>query len=254
VAAHLGLVVHVQVGDNSTFGQDNDARSEVSNTFWCGRDGTLEQMVDTDLMAWTEEAGNGFYSSVETEGFPTEPLTIQQVTTLAGLYAWGHRVHGWPLRTCDHGEAGLTTHAHYPSGDPDPSWGGHPCPGPLRSAQLPRIVAAAARLVDAAGRLPIPSPTPTPTPALLEETEDLMPYLAICSETVAAEVATLPPPSTGYPSVAKGSVWILYPAGYRSWVGSASDTAALVATYGQKAPVELTGRTLSRIAVRPTFL
>ena len=147
VSAHLGLVVHVQVGDGSCYGQFNDPASQASSTWQAMKDGTLLQFVDADVIAWTEAAGNPFYDSVETEGLPTEELTPAQCATLARLIAWGHRTFGWPLELVDHGGSGITTHAHYPSGAPDPAWGDHPCPGPLRAAQLPAIVAAAAELV-----------------------------------------------------------------------------------------------------------
>jgi peptidoglycan hydrolase-like protein with peptidoglycan-binding domain len=147
VVAHQGLVVHVQMGDHSTYTQDNTVSSQVSNDFWCGKDGTLQQMVDTEKVAWTQMAGNAYYTSVETEGFVGDPLTDQQVAMLARLFVWGHETYGWPMQTCDHGGQGLTTHAHYDSGAPDASWGGHPCPGAVRSAQLPAILAAAQALV-----------------------------------------------------------------------------------------------------------
>lgn len=143
VTAHWGMVVHVQQGNGSTYFQDNSPATEVSDTFWVGLDGTLEQHLDTDLAGWTQEAGNYYYAGVEFEGFATAAMTPAQITTAGRLFAWGHTTHGWPLQLCDHGGQGLTTHAHYPSGDPDAAWGGHPCPGALRAPQLPTILVAA---------------------------------------------------------------------------------------------------------------
>ncbi len=40
---HLGLVFHVQEGDNSLFGWFNDPASSVSSHFWIGKDGAVEQ-------------------------------------------------------------------------------------------------------------------------------------------------------------------------------------------------------------------
>lgn len=154
VAAHLGLVVHVQVGSGDCFGEFSNPNNQASSTWWIAQSGALVQYLDSNLTAWTEAAGNPDYCSVETEGEPTEPLTTAQAGALALLIAWGHKVHGWPLVLVDHGGEGITTHAHYPSGDPDPAWGGHPCPGPIRSAQLPGIVTAAEGLVRAQAQTP----------------------------------------------------------------------------------------------------
>jgi hypothetical protein len=157
LAAHMGLVVHVQVGSGSCYSEFNNPNSQASSTWQAMKDGTLLQFVDADYIAWTEMAGNGNYDSVETEGLPDEPFTDPQASTLAKLMAWGNQEFRWPLTLVDHGESGITTHAHYPSGDPDPTWGGHPCPGTVRSQQLPSIVKYAATLVAA------PTP-PTPNP------------------------------------------------------------------------------------------
>jgi hypothetical protein len=157
MSAHRGLAVHVQVGSGSCYREFNNPASQASSTWQCMKDGTLFQFVDADYIAWTEMAGNPDYDSVETEGTPDEPLTPAQCFTLAKLIAWGHKVYGWPLVLVDHGGSGITTHAHYPSGAPDPAWGGHPCPGSIRSAQLPGIVAAAKTLVAP------PPPTPAPS-------------------------------------------------------------------------------------------
>jgi hypothetical protein len=142
-----GLVVHVQVGDNSLYEWFNNPVAEVSAHFWVSKLGPVEQYVPADTVAWAEMAGNDFYCSVETEGLPTEPLTKEQINSLALLMAWGRDTLGWKLELVDHGSKGITTHAHYPSNIPDPAWGGHPCPGPIRAAQLPAIVAQAVKWV-----------------------------------------------------------------------------------------------------------
>lgn len=158
LSSHLGLVVHVQVGDGSCYGEFNNPASEASSTWQCMKDGTLLQFVDADLVAWTEMAGNLYYDSVETEGTPDEPFTDAQCATLARLIAWGHHTFGWPLQLVDHGQPGVTTHAHYPSGQPDPAWGDHPCPGSLRSGQLPAVLEQAMGIANAP-RPVLPPPT-----------------------------------------------------------------------------------------------
>lgn len=158
VSAHQGLVVHVQVGAGSCYGEFNNPASQASSTWQAMKDGTVLQFVDADLIAWTEAAGNPYYDSVETEGTPDEPLTDAQCQALAELIAWGHQTFGWPLQLVDHGGSGITTHAHYPSGQPDPDWGNHPCPGPARAGQLPGIVATAQQIAN--GNTPAPTPVP----------------------------------------------------------------------------------------------
>lgn len=148
MAAHRGLAVHVQVGGGSCWDLFNVPADQASSTWWAARDGTLEQYVDADMAAWAEAAGNGYFCSIESEGTPDEPLTAAQIERIAGLYAWGHGRYGWPLQTCDHDGSGLTTHSHYPSGAPDQSWGGHPCPGDIRRGQVPQILARAVQLLN----------------------------------------------------------------------------------------------------------
>lgn len=140
MAAHLGLVLHVQEGDGSLFGFFNNPASQVSAHFWCSKAGQLEQYVDTDVTAWAEAAGNPSYLSVETEGFATEALNAAQLAKVALLLAWAAGVYRFPIAgPVAHGQPGLTPHCN-PDGTPDPAWGNHTCPGPTRLAQMPEIV------------------------------------------------------------------------------------------------------------------
>jgi N-acetylmuramoyl-L-alanine amidase len=148
MAENIGLVVHVQVGTGSLFGWFSNPAAEVSAHFWIDLDGTLEQYVEAGTTAWAEVEGNSSYLSVETCGFPEDPLTDEQCATLAKLIAWGHESYGWPLELVNHGGHGVTTHSFYPSGLPDPAYGDHPCPGLIRLAQLPSVLAAAIALVN----------------------------------------------------------------------------------------------------------
>lgn len=152
----LGLVVHVQVGNGSLRGWFSDPVAGVSSHLWVSAKGDLEQYVPFGTDAWAEMSGNGRYVSVETEGMPTEPLTLPQATVLAQLIAWGHEKLGWALELVDHGARGITTHAHYPSGIPDPSWGGHPCPGAVRTAQLPWVLKVAKVMASAPPEVAFP--------------------------------------------------------------------------------------------------
>lgn len=147
MTAHNGLVLHVQDGDNSPFGWFDNPASEASSHWWVAKDGTIEQYVDADLEAWAQESGNSSYNSVETEGLPAEPLTAQQIESVASILVWGHGRYGWPIQPCSHGGQGFTTHAFYPSGTPDPAWGDHPCPGNVRTGQVPIILATASQML-----------------------------------------------------------------------------------------------------------
>lgn len=162
MSAHLGLVLHVQVGNGSCYGEFSNPNNDASSTWWVSKTGVLEQYVDSDEAAWTEAAGNFTWDSVETEGEPTEALTDAQINTLARLYEWGVQTYGWPLALTDdvngrgfgwHGMGGV-------------AWGGHyGCPGDLRKAQRPAILAAA-------GGQPTPTPTPTPLPPEVNDMDD----------------------------------------------------------------------------------
>ena len=154
MVAHNGLVLHVQVGDGSCYGEFSVPANQASSTWWVAKSGLIEQYVDSDYAAWTEAAGNSTWDSVETEGFPTEPLTPAQITSLSQIYIWGRQQYGWPLALTDdpngrgfgwHGMGGV-------------AWGNHPnCPGDIRKGQRSAVLLLA-------GAAPAPTPTPTPTP------------------------------------------------------------------------------------------
>ncbi len=141
MTAHQGLVLHVQAGNNSPWGWFANPLNQVSSTWWVSKTGVLEQYVDSNLAAWAEAAGNSTWDSVETEGFPSEPLTAAQVSMLARLYAWGVTAYGWPLTIAETPTSrGFICHS-----DGGVRWGNHPqCPGLIRAGQRQAILAAAA--------------------------------------------------------------------------------------------------------------
>ncbi|GHF32617.1 N-acetylmuramoyl-L-alanine amidase [Streptomyces sp. NPDC001262] len=144
VVEHRGLVLHVQLGDNSPYDWFNIEKSQASSDFWVSKHGVIEQFVETGTdRAWAQGKGNAYYASVETEGYPTEPLTDAQVEGVAKVYAWGRETFGWPLQVVDSTtEKGFTYH-----GAGGVAWCNHPdCPGALRKAQRPRIIALAGEL------------------------------------------------------------------------------------------------------------
>jgi hypothetical protein len=156
MSAHLGLVLHVQQGNNGLSGWFNNPTSQASSTWWVSKTGALEQYVDADVCAWAQGNGNSTYNSVETEGYDTEALTAAAEDMLAQLYAWGAEVYGWPPICAESpGGAGFGWHG---MGGSD--WGGHyDCPGSLRKDRRPNILASAS------------GPTPTPPP---EQEDDVL--------------------------------------------------------------------------------
>lgn len=133
MAAHLGLVLHVNDADSYDL-HDYFSRPdiEVSSHFQVTKDGKVFQYLDTGVSSWCQSDGNRDYLSVETQGFPSEPLTIAQVSSLASLYRWLHTMHGLPYQVADTvGARGFAWH-----GMGGTAWGGHfGCPGNLRKAQ-----------------------------------------------------------------------------------------------------------------------
>jgi peptidoglycan hydrolase-like protein with peptidoglycan-binding domain len=154
MSGNLGLVLHVQEGNNSLAGWFNNPAADASATWWVSKAGALEQYVDADVCAWAQSDGNSTYNSVETEGYHDEALTPQQEDTLARLYAWGAQTYGWPnLLAETPGDDGFAWHGMGGS-----AWGGHTsCPGDLRKNRRQPILAVAF-----GGATPAPSPTPTP--------------------------------------------------------------------------------------------
>ncbi|MDQ1426644.1 MAG: hypothetical protein QOK39_120 [Acidimicrobiaceae bacterium] len=141
MGAHLGLVLHVQEGNNDLAGEFNNRTAQASYTFVAYADGGLDQFVDADAIAWAQAQGNGTYNSVGTQGFANESLTEACCQTIAALYRWGHDTYGWPYTLAEApGEPGLGWHG---MGDSNghTGWGGHPaCPGDLRKAQRQHIL------------------------------------------------------------------------------------------------------------------
>ncbi|MDJ0385144.1 N-acetylmuramoyl-L-alanine amidase [Streptomyces sp. G-G2] len=134
--AQRGLVLHVQEGENSLYERFCDPTFRSSAHFWVGLDGFTEQYVSVFDRAWTQAAGNPFWTSVETSGFATKPLTEAQVDAIARIYTWGAAEHGWARALSDSpATPGFGTHA---MGGQD--WGAHSCPGPLRAAQRAEIL------------------------------------------------------------------------------------------------------------------
>lgn len=149
----LGLIVHIMDGTFSgTKSWFNNPDAKASSHFGTDRNGYAEQWVDTKDKAWAEAAGNTNYISVENEGHGGDALTDGQISRIAEILAWAHRVHGVPIQAANApGERGLGWH-----GMGGAAWGGHyDCPGDNVRAQFPEILKRAQAIVS-------PSPAPTP--------------------------------------------------------------------------------------------
>ncbi|WP_327256857.1 peptidoglycan recognition protein family protein [Streptomyces sp. NBC_01244] len=135
-AAQRGLVLHVQEGEGSLYERFNTPGIKTSSHFWVSRDGETEQYVSVLDRAWAQVEGNASWASVETSGFATRSLTEAQVDAVARIYSWGAGSHGWPPAVSEHpDQPGLGVHAMGGA-----AWGGHACPGALRSGQRGEII------------------------------------------------------------------------------------------------------------------
>lgn len=144
-----GLVVHIAEGYfEGTISWQLNPSSNVSSHFIVGRNGSIAQMVDTDVKAWTQSAGNGKWLSVENEGFTPNPLTPQQIEANAQLFARGHLAYGYPLQLAYNPDGrGLGHHSmgcNWPGG----AWGHCDCPGDAIIAQKQQILDRARQIVN----------------------------------------------------------------------------------------------------------
>lgn len=156
-----GCVVHIAEGtyEGTISWQRNDS-SNVSSHFIVARTGAIAQMVDTEVTAWTQSAGNGKWISIENEGFTPasvhyrqgwEILTSEQIEANARILAKGHKVYGYPLQLAvDPNGRGLGHHSmgcRWPGG----AWGHCDCPGPAIIAQKQQILDRAIDIVNGGG-------------------------------------------------------------------------------------------------------
>lgn len=137
MTAHLGVILHVQEGNNDLGPEFDDPASSASYHFVVLKDGTIQQYVDTDMTAWAQAAGNGSYLSIGTQGFSTEPLTESACQSIADLYNEAHLVYNIPFQLAEQpGQPGFGWH-----GMGGTAWGGHfDCPGDIRKGQRQHIL------------------------------------------------------------------------------------------------------------------
>lgn len=143
MSKHLGVILHVNDSDGNLYNWVS-GNHNMSCHFEVYKDGSAEQYLDTEDSSWAQEAGNATYMSIETEGYPNEPLTDAQVKKCAEIVAALHKEYGFPLHLANTpGERGLGWH-----GMGGQAWGNHPgCPGDKRKAQRADILAQAGAIL-----------------------------------------------------------------------------------------------------------
>ena len=136
-----GLVLHVQAGNGDLTGWFGNPEASASSHWQVLKDGTIIQFLDPENhQSWAQAGGNATWHSLETEGYPGEPLTPAQVSGVAAVYRWGMDRFDWPAAIANFTNSrGLGWH-----GMGGAAWGGHTgCPGNLRRAQREQIIQAA---------------------------------------------------------------------------------------------------------------
>jgi hypothetical protein len=141
-----GVIEHVALSTGSLYNYFAGASPKVSSHLWIALDGTVEQYVPLTHQSYAQAAGNPLYVSIETAGFPDEPLTAAQVESFARFYYWGMWYEGWPCLLADQpGAKGLGTHSMGGA-----LYGGHACPGDIRAAQRLTILVRVSALIQEA--------------------------------------------------------------------------------------------------------
>lgn len=154
----MGVVMHTEVGNEAgTIATFNNPASQASAFFAIGQDGAIWQFgpVGQNWAAWAQVDGNPMWYSIEDADntHPSIPLTGAQITAFAQILECLSAFAGFPLQVSDSVNVrGLGWH-----GMGGVAWGNHPnCPGDVRKAQRPAIIALAKEI--RAGVAPPPEP------------------------------------------------------------------------------------------------
>lgn len=169
--AGRGVVFHTEAGfEQGTVQTFLDASTQVSAFFSISQSGACHQYlpVGRGLSAWSQAAGNDAFRGIEDEDRtdPSVPLTPAQMQTFAQILEACSAYDGFPLQVTDSPSGtGLILHS-----DGGSAWGGHgSCPGPVRAAQRPAILALA-KQIRAGGNTPAKPPA---NPAILPPVRNL---------------------------------------------------------------------------------
>lgn len=85
-------------GKTSQFSWFNNPNASASSHIDLARDGTFEQYVSSELIAWASGEANSTAFSVEMENTGNEELTPEQMGTVLYLIQWAHAKYGFPIR------------------------------------------------------------------------------------------------------------------------------------------------------------
>lgn len=138
----LGWVLHVNqsngdLDDYFRAGTDRNA-GQVCPNFQVYKNGAVHQHLPLNWSPWCQADGNYQYAAIETEGYDYEPLTIQQIQSLGRLHAeYRNHLGVQDVAANSPGQRGIGIHVMGGA-----AWGGHTCPGTIRTAQRPSIIAA----------------------------------------------------------------------------------------------------------------
>ena len=141
-----GVVMHTEAGfEAGTVETFMNPANKVSAFFSIAQSGACHQYVPVGkgLTAWSQAAGNSAWRGIEDEDRtdPSIPLTQAQITAFAQILEACSTFDGFPLQITDDPVNGHGLILHSDGGVP---WGDHlSCPGHVRAAQRPTIVALA---------------------------------------------------------------------------------------------------------------
>lgn len=167
-----GLVQHTEDGYSAgTIATFMSEASQASAFFGVGEDGAAQQFlpVGRGLVAWAQGSGNPLWRSCECEDKTktNQPMTQPQMTAFAQILEVCSAYDGFPLQITDDPANGHGLITHGAGGN---AWGGHPnCPGDVRKAQRPALIALA-KQIRAGGNTPAKPPA---NPATLPPVRNL---------------------------------------------------------------------------------
>lgn len=140
-AEPLGLILHISNSRRNTLAGllatfSPGGSNPFPSHFGVQTDGKLGQFIDTKYHDWAEEWSTK-YISIECAASPGDSLTVQQLYTVATLYAWLYEEHSVTFDLANKpGDAGLGYHSMGKTGHTS-------CPGPNVIAQRPSILSIA---------------------------------------------------------------------------------------------------------------
>jgi hypothetical protein len=146
--AMMGVLMHTEVGsEGGTVSWFNNPAAQASAHFAIGRDGAIHQFgpVGKSWEAWHAAEANSAWYGIEFEDDqnPGTPLTAAQVTASAQLVECLSAFAGFPLQVSN--SPSVKGYGIHSMGGQ--AWGGHfQCPGSVRAAQRPAIIALAVQI------------------------------------------------------------------------------------------------------------